>query len=72
LLQISKVVAQGMHCAAYLSTSKKREISNMICQCHFLQNTYLVLQNANHVDGVGDNADQQSKVHQQGSMVNVK
>jgi len=62
LLQITNVVAQGMHCAAYLSTSKKREISNMICKHHFLQNTYLVLQNANHVDGVAVDNDEQSKV----------
>jgi hypothetical protein len=62
LLQISKAVTQGMHCAAYLSTSKKREISNMICEHHFLQNTYLVLQNANHVDGVAVDANQQSKI----------
>jgi hypothetical protein len=29
-------------CATYPSTSEKKEISNMICELHFLQNTYLV------------------------------
>jgi hypothetical protein len=55
-----------MHCATYPSTSKKREFSNMICKRNFLQNTYLVLQNEDHVvdivDGVAVNDDQQSEV----------
>jgi hypothetical protein len=57
-----------MHCAAYPSASKKREFSNMICKCHFLQNTYLVLQNIDHaidiIDGVAINDDQRSEVQQ--------
>jgi hypothetical protein len=60
-----------MHCAFYPSTYKKGEISNMICECHFLLNTYLVLQNADHVanivDGVAVNDDDQ-----QGLTMNMK
>jgi hypothetical protein len=51
-----------MHCATYTFASKKREISNMICERHFLQNTCFVLQNVDHVvdivDGVVVNNDQ--------------
>jgi len=58
--------AGEMHYATYPSASKKREISNMICEHHFLQNTYLVQQNVDHVgdivDGVVVNDDQQSEV----------
>jgi hypothetical protein len=43
----------------------------MICECHFLLNTYLVLQNADHVanivDGVAVNDDDQ-----QGLTMNMK
>jgi hypothetical protein len=58
--------AHEMHCATSSSAFKKREISNMICEHHFMQNTYLVLQNADHavdiVDGVAINDDQRSEV----------
>jgi hypothetical protein len=58
-----------MHCATYLFASEKKEISNMINECHFLQNTYLYLQNVDHVanivDGVVVDDDRQSKVRGQ-------
>ncbi len=43
-----------MHCVTFLSASEKREISNMIYKCHLLQNTYLVLQNVDHVADIVD------------------
>jgi len=65
-----------MHYASYLSASKKRETSNMICEAPFLQNTYLVLQNINDVvdiiDGVIIDDDQRSQLTKQSSMMNVK
>jgi hypothetical protein len=55
-----------MHYATYPFASKKREISNMICEHHFLENTYFVLQNADHaadiINGVVVNDDRRSEV----------
>jgi hypothetical protein len=55
-----------MHYATYPFGSKKKVISNMICEHHFLQNTCLVLQNVDHVvdivDGVVVDNDQQREV----------
>jgi len=55
-----------MHSVAYPSTSKTREISNMICEHHFSENTYLVLQNADHaadvINGVAIDNDRRSEV----------